>query len=370
LANDREPVPIPLPDSAAALIANQHGVITRRQLLDVGVSDRVIPRLVRSSVLRRLNPGTFVETATWNTATDETRHLMRLLGVQLHAPDAGAYGTTGAIARRLPVRRVPTKPVVLREHAAPRLAHATVRRTQLPLPPMTMHAGLLVPSVAKTVVDVASEAPLADALITVDAALRRGVPLADLVATCELWPPLRGKRRAIDAILAGDPYSESWLESLSRGRMIERRMPLPLSNVVLRLDDRWVRTDFLLAELGVAGEADGVGKYGRRGGPLAIVVRERERHAWLEDLGLAVARWGTPEVATGGAEMQQRVDRAIGRQSGFVWPVGVTAEVPLLGSVIPPPHVVTEVARLAARGIPICFADEFGNAVSADRWAA
>jgi hypothetical protein len=363
-------VPTPLPDPAAALVNAQHGVVSRAQLLDAGVSDRVIARLVRDRGLRRLSPGTFADAAAWLTSTDETRHLMRLLGVQLQAPDAAAYGTTGAIARRLPVRRIPEAPMVLREHAAPRLAHATVRRTQRPLPPLTTHGGLLVTTLAKTVVDVASEVPLADALISIDAALRRGLPLPELLDTHEQWPPLRRTRQSLAAIVAGDPYSESWLESLSRGRMIERGMRLPLSNVVLRHADRWARVDFLLAELGVVGEADGEGKYGRRGGALAVVVRERGRHAWLEDLGFGVARWGTPEVATDGAVMQQRLDRAIARQFGFAWPRGVQAEVPLLGPVVPPPHVVAEVARLAACGLPICFTDEWGDPVSVERWVA
>ena len=68
--------------------------------------------------------------------------------------------------------------------------------------------------------------------------------------------------------------------------------------------------------------------------------------------------------------MQQRLDRAIARQSGFAWPYGVRAEVPVLGPVVPPPHVIAEVARLAARGLPICFTDEWGVPVSVERWAA
>jgi hypothetical protein len=219
---------------------------------------------------------------------------------------------------------------------------------------------------------VASEASLADALITVDAALRRGLPLAELLATFEDAPPIRRPRQTLRALSAGDPYSESWLESLSRGLMIERRMSLPLSNVVLRSGNRWVRVDFLLLELGVVGEADGAGKYGRPGGPLTAVMRERGRHAWLEDHGFEVARWGTAEVAGDGAPMQHRIDRAVARQgvAGFRWPANVDAEVPLLGSVIPPPHVVAEVARLAGLGYPICFTDESGEAVPIDRWAA
>ena len=363
---------LPPPAAVRDALDAQHGVITRPQLLALGVSDRVIARLVRNRTLRRLHPGTFVDPSAWQEADQERRHLMNLLGVQLQAPDANAYGPTAAVGWTLPVREIPALPMVVRSPDAPRLAHVTLRRSQGIQSHVTTHAGLAVTTLAKTVVDVASEVPLADALITIDAALRRGLPLKELLTTWEEAPPIRRRRQALRALKAGDPYSESWLESLSRGRMIERGMSLPLSNVVLRSGNRWVRVDHLLLELRVVGEADGVGKYGRPGGPLTVVMRERGRHAWLEDLGFEVARWGTPEVAGDGVPMQQRIDRAIARQGakGLAWPTEVQAEVPLLGSVIPPPHVVAEVGRLANLGYPICFTDASGDAVPIDRWAA
>lgn len=365
-------MPSPLPPSVREVCAGQHGVISRSQLIGLGVSDRVIARLVRSGQLRRIHAGAFVDAEIWQQANDETRHMMRLIGVQLRAPDAAAHARTAALFWQLPVRRIPARPIVIRDRDAPQLVHATLRRSKAVGPHVTTHAGVRVTTLAKTVVDVAAEAPFADALITVDAALRRGLPLDNLLTTLNDAPPIHRGRQALRAIEAGDPYSESWLESLSRGRMIERGLDLPLSNVVLRSGHRWARVDHLLLELGVVGEADGVGKYGRPGGPLAVVVRERGRQAWIEDLGLEVARWGTPEVAGNGAGMQQRIDRAVARQSatGFTWPAAVHAEVPLLGAVVPPPHVVREVARLAALGYPICFTDASGAEVPLDGWAA
>ena len=363
---------LPPPAAVRDVLDEQHGVITRAQLIALGASDRVIARLVRNRTLRRLHPGTYVDASAWQEADDERRHLMRLLGVQLHAPDATAYGPSAAVVWKLPVRQIPARPMVVRPRDAPRLAHVTLRRSRGIQSHTTTHAGLTVTTRAKTVVDVACEAPLADALITIDAALRRGLRLGELLAVHKDAPPVRRHQQTLDTLKAGDPYSESWLESLSRGRMIERGMDLPLSNVVLRSGTRWVRVDHLLLELGVVGEADGVGKFGHPGGPLTVVMRERGRHAWLEDLGLEVARWGTPEVAGDGVPMQQRIDRAIARQSakGFEWPTDVQADVPLLGPVIPPPHVVAEVSRLADLGYPICFTDASGGAVPIERWAA
>lgn len=358
-------MPRPLPSGVHDLVSAQHGVITRAQLLHLGVSDRVVARLVREGALVRLHPGAFVDARYWAPADQGVRHCMRLFATQLQTPDAAAYAQSAAAVWALPLRRLPARPMLILDGDAPRPAHAVVRRSGFLRAHVTDRAGLRVTTLPKTVIDVAAETQLADALITVDAALRRGVRLPHLMATCDVAPPVRRLAAVLDALDAGDPYSESWLESLSRGRMIERGMPVPLCNVVLRASARWVRVDFLLGEQGVIGEADGVGKYLKADEPGQTIVRERDRQHWLEDLGFEVARWGAPEVAGDGAAMAARLDRAIARQTarGFTWPSGVQAEVPLLGSVQPPARVVREVLRLAPSGVPIVFTDAFGQPV-------
>ena len=355
-----------LTDAVRRLLDGQHGVVTRAQLHAVGVSDRVTARLLRDGTLQRLHPGAYVEAQRFRAADEKVQHCMRLLALQLGAPDAAAYAQSGALAWGLPVRHVPGRPMVVRESSRPRIRSARVRRSGSISDHVTRHAGLTVTTIAKTVVDVAAELPFADALITVDAALRRGVTPGELSDVCSSAPPLRRVDDARRALDAGDPYSESWLESLSRGRMIELHMPLPLCNVVLRARGRWVRVDFLLVELGVVGEADGSGKYLESVDPGRAVVRERDRQRWVEDFGFEVARWGTPDVAREGLAMARRIDRAIARQAGrhFTWPTEVLAEVPLLGAVSPPERVVREVHRLAALGFPIAFTDAWGQPVA------
>lgn len=349
----------PPPSVLHDLLGAQHGVVTRAQLIGVGVSDRVTARLVRDGTLQRLHPGAYAAAASFRAADERVQHCMRLFALQLGAPDAAAYAQSGATVWGLPVRRVPVRPMLLREVTRPRLHGACVRRSRAMADHLTRHAGLVVTTIAKTVVDVAAEVPFADALITVDAALRRGVSSDELRDVCSSAPPVRGVAAARRALAAGDPYSESWLESLSRGRMIERGLALPLCNVVLRTHGRWVRVDFLRAELGVVGEADGSGKYQESDDPGRTVLRERDRQRWVEDHGFEVARWGTPDVADDGSVMARRLERSITRQEvrGFTWPAAVQAEVPLLGRVPPPERVVREVHRLAALGFPITFTD-------------
>lgn len=290
---------------------------------------------------------------------------MRLAAVQLAAPDAVAREATAATAWDLLVRRVPDRPMVWRAPALGSTAGAVVKRSQARPVDAQLHNGLWVPSKAAAVVEVASSADLADSLITVDAGLRRGLRLDHLQSLAVARPVHLGRLRAMSALQWGDPGSESWLESLSRGRMIERRMPIPLCNVVLRRDRRTARVDDLWPELGVVGESDGKGKYGKNvegAAPGEVIWREKRRHEWIEEIGFEVARWGTAEVADDGAAMEARFRRAVALQrgAGFTWPAGVIAELRLLNGVTMPPRVIAEVVRLQGLGYPLGFVDRYG----------
>ena len=165
---------------------------------------------------------------------------------------------------------------------------------------------------------------------------------------------IRAKRAAV-AIDAGDPASESALESLSRGRGIEAGLPTPLCNLVIRRGGRWVRVDELWVELGIVGESDGRLKYREGTGSPDVLWREKQRQDWLEDMGLAVFRWGFHDVADGGHVLADKYARAAKRQerAGFTWPDDVTIEIPLLPGVQVPDRVVDELRRLQSAGFPI-----------------
>lgn len=70
-------MPRPLPSGVHDLVSAQHGVVTRAQLLRLGVSDRVVARLVRGALVR-LHPGAFVDARYWAPADQGVRHCMRL----------------------------------------------------------------------------------------------------------------------------------------------------------------------------------------------------------------------------------------------------------------------------------------------------
>lgn len=292
-------------------------------------------------------------------ASELTQHAMRLFAVQLVVPDAVGIDLTAAMVSQVPVRRPPMQPIVARQPQQGRVAGARVRRMHGLTHDVVCVEGLRVTDLSSTAVSVAANcASIADALITMDATLRRGVDVSDLLRAVQRLPTSVCQDRARLAIEHASPWSESWLESLSRGRAIELDMPMPLCNVTVIMGAREVRVDELWAEQGVVGEADGKAKYERQDLSVAQVHwNEKQRREWIEEIGFEVARWGTREVAADGRAMKRRVDRAFARQAGFTWPSGVRAEVRGLVGATPPAQVSAEVARLQSLGVPICFAD-------------
>jgi|GEM_PF-565175 len=338
----------------AALMGAQHGVATRHQLHSAGLSDRRISTLVKRRCLIRLRPGAYADEAIWSTATMAARHAMSLLGIQLSAPDTVGVVLTAAVAWGLPVRRIPERPVVARDRDKPVLKRADVRRIALSRADVTSNADLRITTLPRTVVDVAGEAAFPDALITVDAALRRGVTRKQLDAQLTRLVGAKA-HRANAAIEAGDPASESALESLSRGRGIEAGLPPPLCNLVIRRGGRWGRVDELWLPLGIVGEADGRLKYQEGTGSPDALWLEKQRQDWLEDMGLAVLRWGFHDVADDGQVLSAKYGRAALRQKryGFTWPDDVTIELPQLPGVQVPQRVIDELRLLQLAGYPV-----------------
>jgi hypothetical protein len=339
--------------------------------VDAGLGERRIATAVRRGQLRRLHRGAYALEEQWTQATEETQHCMRLLAVQLATPDATGTGLTAVSGWGLPVVRLPDAPVVVRMSGLATAVGAHVQRRTLLDAEVVRHFDLQLTTLPLSVVDAVLATDLPGALITVDAALRRGVMLEDLIAAAEARDPRLGRDHLLRALTSGDPGSESWLESFSRGRAIECDLPPMLCNVVLRRGRRLARVDLLSAELGVVGECDGKRKYddldekpGRSASQ--VIWDEKRRHEWIEELGFEIARWGYPEVADDGTALVRRFCRAVAIQRGvgFRWPVDVTAEIPMPKGVLPLDRVVVEVDRLQGLGIPISIVDAWRRRVA------
>ena len=175
--------------------------------------------------------------------------------------------------------------------------------------PVRPRAGLLVTSLARTVVDVASTSSLRTAVVVVDAALsgmkgrndewvRHPVSKDELIRELELRGSFRGSRQLSWAIDFGDGLSGSPGESISRLTMFQIGCPAPeLQHTFRDRNGKFVATtDFWWPDYNLTGEFDGRGKYLRdelTGGRTAaeVVVDEKVREDALRALGPRMSRW-------------------------------------------------------------------------------
>lgn len=345
-----------LPPALQELLVTQHGVATSAQLIKRGFSERRIATATRRGQFIRLHRGAYAVAERWTRAEPRARHCLRLLATQLAAPDAIGIECTAATVWGWPVRHLPDLPIVAREPGlGNRCAGASVRRVSVEVREVAHRHGLTITSRERTALNVAAESEFIDALITVDAAFREGLTPTSVLNGVGGGEAVRRRAHIVRVLEAGDPASESALESISRGQMIMSELPLPLCNVVLICDGRVYRVDFLWVEFGVVGECDGKTKYRDFGDATEVLWREKRRQELIEEWTFRVARWGYAEAVNGGEPMLRRISQAVDtqRRLGFTWPSGVRAEVRTPRGATSPPHVVAEVLRLQRLGYPI-----------------
>ncbi len=270
------------------------GVFTEAEAVRDGWSPDALAWAVRAGRIERVRRGVYripAEPATDPFAAARHKHATETVGFLLRNQAAVASHASAAVLLDLPVLALPTRPCVT---VAPghtgQLSGAHVRRATLPKPHLA-DIGVPCTTVERTVVDLAREGGLASSVVTADAALHRDLTdesaLGRTVVDCAGWPGLRAARAMLRML---DSRAESPLESLSRLRMRERRLPEPeLRPVILDALGRIIaRVDFYWDE-GVVGEADGTEKYDQG---FDAVRREKLRQERLEDVGLVVVRWG------------------------------------------------------------------------------
>jgi len=154
-------------------------------------------------------------------------------------------------------------------------------------------------SASRTVLDLAREHGIVDAVVAGDFALHTGLTtpaeLAAVAADCGRFPGIRRARTMINLL---DARAESPLESVSRLTLRRLRLPAPELQVDV-FDDRGHigRADFYWDDWGIAGEADGREKYTDE----SVLWAEKRREDRLREAGLIVVRWTLADVLTAGA---------------------------------------------------------------------
>lgn len=152
-------------------------------------------------------------------------------------------------------------------------------------------AGIRRTDVARTVVDVAREIGVEQAVVIADATLERD--LADfgtLFTAVSRLPGGPGVAAASRAIALARYGAQSPLESVSRLRLERAGLPeATRQETIFSVGGHFLgRVDFYWDDVGVVGEADGLGKYTA----LGVLREEKLRQERLEQAGLVIVRWG------------------------------------------------------------------------------
>jgi hypothetical protein len=276
------------------------------ELLD---SRRAHARAVDSGAETRVSHGVYVASDAWGEVADYERYLLRVRAVALtrksrpvlsHWSAAAVHGLPRAGSWPQEVH------TIVGQSAGGRSKGGVIKHYgRLPAEDVVEIDGLLVTSIARTVVDIAMTSPFAAAIVVADRAQLESrdfwtPPMATkdaLQKTLNRLMPVRAHRRAQQVIDFSVNCSESPLESESRVSMHVVGCPKPELQVSYWDADGFIgRTDFSWPEYSAVGEADGKLKYfgerylnGRT--PREVLDTERIRHNRLAALPRTVIRW-------------------------------------------------------------------------------
>ena len=326
--------------------ATHLGVFTTHTALDAGWTHSALAHATATGRLVRVCRGVFVSADGWDDRgpqADDRRFAVRSAAATLSVGRSVASHCSAAVLAGLPLWHVPERPcITVPPHYTGDSRAAHLHRASLAVWQVIGTDGLLRTRCARTVLDIAREHGIENAVVAGDAALAgRLVDIARLERCAEFCAGWPGTRRAMHVLSLLDGRAESPLESISRLRFAEARLPPPEPQVdIFGLDGRWLgRLDFYWEEFGVAGEVDGRSKY--RGDPDEAFLREKRRQELMEDTNLTFVRWGRrdlDDMSTLVARLAAGFSRGLRRVSDRRWRARPS---PPPGFFAPPVHTRT-----------------------------
>jgi hypothetical protein len=282
-------------------LAGRHGVFTVEDALRSAWTASALANAVRTGRLVRLHRGCYIPAELWEgngPDADRRRFAIRAVAAVLTTRPAIASHASAAVLADLPLWTIPERACITvppRYTGDARRAHLH-RATTAP-EQIYLGAGLPRTTCARTIIDIAREHGIEDAVVAGDAALYRGMideeSLLGCLRSCAGWPGIRRAERMIQLL---DARAESPLESISRLRIRRAGLPKPEPQVeIYSTGGEFLgRSDFYWQEFGVVGEVDGRIKY--RDAPDDTFWREKQRQEAMEDTGLVVVRWGRADL--------------------------------------------------------------------------
>lgn len=293
------------------------GVFSAQAAFAHGWTPDVLRHAVRREWVVRLTRGLYVASSQWDgsTADDAKRRLMiRAVAATMAVKASVASHTSAALLATLPIWELPDRACITRPPRSTGDAEcAHLHRATLPAEHVLDALEIPRTRTARTVLDIAREHGLDDAVVAGDDALHRGLTDPQrLLATAQLCADWPGIKRAVQVFELLDPRSESAIESISRLRLGSTSLPAPEPQVEV-FDENGVflgRLDFYWDEFGVGGEVDGKVKYRDR--PDEVWWREKKRQEPMEDCGLLFVRWGRADLEDMD-HLERRIARTLAR---------------------------------------------------------
>jgi hypothetical protein len=248
---------------------------------------------------RRLRRGIYITDDDLARAEEGgQRHQLDCLAVLLavERPSAAISHRSAARLWGFPLRQGPGDIVYLTDPTHGRDGRG-FHITRAPLEPgeISIRGPFRLTAAPRTLIDVAREEPLEDAVVAMDAGLLSGrVTGQQLLAAASRATTWRGGRRASRAVSLADGRAESPLETRGRLRIVGAGFPTPELQVEIRAGGQLVAVvDAWFEEAAVAVEFDGRVKYtdpwrGRT--PERVLWEEKRREDELRSLDIRVVR--------------------------------------------------------------------------------
>lgn len=296
-----------------AIMSSNHGLITRRQAIEAGMSAEQIDRLVRTGKWTVIRRGVYAETAYAEslTSTRDQRMLwdraasIRLRKDHVLSHDSAAYLLDLPILHARPPITHVTRPGVVGSHIRHGVKHHLAPFADRQV---VEARGLKCLDLARVALDIAREHGYRAGLVAVDSALRLGCTMLDLraaAAAMRHWP----YKTVVDDVLASaSADTDSIGETLARELISELGFGVPQVQFGLTADGRTAWCDLRLGRQ--LFEFDGHVKFQRidEGGfatdPGDALWLEKQRQDWVCGFELGMSRlvwndlWGTERERT------------------------------------------------------------------------
>jgi hypothetical protein len=290
-------------EEIARLARRAWGVVSRRQLLDLGLSARKIDGRLRLGRLRALFPGVY---AAGHDALDPAGRLVA--GLLYAAPAAAGFDSALWVHGLARWRR----PIHVTAPAPHRPQHGLViHRRRLPACEIVQVGGIPVVSVERTLLDVSGRVgPRALRRLVKDAEYRGLTSIGALDAVLARHPRLPGRRTLARII---ETYGEvgptaSALEDSFAALCAARGLPLPETAVRVPVGAVTYELDCLWREHGVAVELDGRQAHARR----TAFEDDRERDRRLLAAGIATIRITARQLEREGDAVERDLRATLG----------------------------------------------------------